>query len=70
MHRDFHLDVDRIRAQGLSIGIGKRLTRGRLLRLKGHAEIVNGLDSVIFRRSPNTRKLKSSDSMARRPFSS
>jgi len=43
MHREFYLDVERIRAQGLCLSVGKRLTRRRLLRLKGHEQIAKGL---------------------------
>jgi len=46
MHRDFHLDLDRIRAEGLCLNVGKRLTRGRLLRLKGHNQIAKGLSDL------------------------
>ena len=46
MHPHFHLDVDRIRAEGLCLIVGSRLTRGRLLRLKGHSRIAAGFSDL------------------------
>ncbi len=46
MHRDFHLDVERIRVNGFRIGVGKRLSRGRILHLKGHEQIADGLSDL------------------------
>jgi hypothetical protein len=46
MKNDFRLDVDRIRAEGISIRIGSPLPYGSVLRLQGHAKISAGLSDL------------------------